>query len=157
MIKLYKEVDGLIRYWETWEHDGVHIIHRGRIGETGETKELRDSHSRSASDAVDAEIEERKSEGYEEIPIERHDVLLIEYAIEDMGATADLDKLHSLEARMNETLGWTGLGHCDGCSIGSGTMEVCCMVVDFESAREVINKDLAETEFSDYSRIYREE
>ena len=45
----------------------------------------------------------------------------------------------------------------DGGSSGSGTMEVCCMVVDFEIARQAIQKDLAETEFSDYSRIYQEQ
>jgi hypothetical protein len=58
---------------------------------------------------------------------------------------------------MDETLGWTGLGHCDGGSIGSGTMEVCCLVVDFQIAKKVIQKDLAKTEFSDYSRIFEEE
>jgi hypothetical protein len=57
---------------------------------------------------------------------------------------------------MNEVLGWTGLGHCDGGSIGSGTMEVCCMVVDVDIATRVIESDLKNTEFEDYSRIYEE-
>ncbi len=57
---------------------------------------------------------------------------------------------------MNETLGWSGLGHCDGGSIGSGTMEVCCFVVDFDIAKSVIEADLKSTEFDDYSRIYDE-
>lgn len=39
-------------------------------------------------------------------------------------------------------LGWTGLGHVDGGSIGSGTMEVGCEVVDFENS-----------EFRDYKEI----
>jgi hypothetical protein len=54
---------------------------------------------------------------------------------------------------MNETLGWTGLGNCDGGSIGSGTMEVCCFVVDFKIAKRVVEKDLKNTKFADYSRI----
>jgi len=57
---------------------------------------------------------------------------------------------------MNETLGWTGLGACDGGSIGSGSMEVCCFVVDFNAAKQVIEADLEGTEFGDYSRIYDE-
>ena len=57
---------------------------------------------------------------------------------------------------MNETLGWTGLGHCDGGSIGSGTMEACCFVVDFDIAKRVIEKDLAGSEFADFSRIFDE-
>ena len=73
-----------------------------------------------------------------------------------MGNTDDLDKRHRLEERKNETLGWTGLGHCDGGSIGSGTMEVCNFVVDFEIAKKVIEEDLIETQLSDFARIYDE-
>ena len=58
---------------------------------------------------------------------------------------------------MNETLGWTGLGDCDGGSIGSGTMEVCCYVADFDIAKRAIEADLRDTEFGDYTRIYRED
>ena len=73
-----------------------------------------------------------------------------------MGTPKDLEKRHALEERMNETLGWTGVGHCDGGSIGSGTMEVCCFVVDFDTAKRVIEEDLKGTKFADYSRIYEE-
>ena len=58
---------------------------------------------------------------------------------------------------MDETLGWTGLGYCDGGSIGSGTMEVCCLVVDFDTAAKLIEADIQETEFADYTRIYPED
>lgn len=57
---------------------------------------------------------------------------------------------------MNETLGWTGLGHCDGGSIGSGTMEICCLVADFEIAKRVIGADLAGTKFADFTQIIQE-
>ena len=81
---------------------------------------------------------------------------MIEYKVDGFGNEADLDKRHRLEDRMNETLGWTGVGACDGGSIGSGTMEVCCFVVDFKIAQAVVENDLAGTEFADYSRIYEE-
>ena len=83
--------------------------------------------------------------------------LLIEYAVDGFGTSADLNKRHSLEDRMNETLGWTGIGNCDGGSIGSGTMEVCCFVADFEVAKRIIEADLAGTKFADFTRIYHEE
>jgi len=57
---------------------------------------------------------------------------------------------------MNETLGWTGLGHCDGGSIGSGTMVVCCFVGDFRIAKRIIEEDLRDTTFGDYARILNE-
>jgi len=80
----------------------------------------------------------------------------IEYSIDGMGSSSDLDKRHALEDRMNEMLGWVGVGHCDGGSIGSGTMEACCMVVDAEIAMRAIADDLKGTQFADYSRIYEE-
>jgi len=42
-----------------------------------------------------------------------------------------------------------------GGSIGSGTMEVGCRVVDFEIAKKVIQDNLKGTEFGDYSRIHQ--
>ncbi|MGH8498656.1 MAG: hypothetical protein ACRERV_07615, partial [Methylococcales bacterium] len=70
---------------------------------------------------------------------------------------ADLKKRHSLEDRLNDLLGWTGLGNFDGGSIGSGSMEVCCYVVDFDIAKAAIESELAGTKFADYSRIYDED
>ena len=40
--------------------------------------------------------------------------------------------------------------------MGSGSMEVCCFVIDFDIAKAVIEKDLKETEFSNYTRIFIE-
>lgn len=48
------------------------------------------------------------------------------------------------------------MGMCDGGSIGSGSMEVCSYVVDFEVAKILIENDLAGTEFANYTRIFDE-
>lgn len=108
-------------------------------------------------EAVEEALSSAISDGFE--PFEEDDmhVLLVEYVVEGMGAEADLEKRHELEDILNESLGWTGLGHCDGGSIGSGTMEACCYVVDFQIAKSVLEKDLAGTKFCDFSRIYDED
>lgn len=72
------------------------------------------------------------------------------------GIEGNLEKRHRLETRMNETLGWAGLGECDGGSIGSGSMEVCTFVVDFDVAKALIAQDLAGSEFANYTRIFGE-
>lgn len=59
-----------------------------------------------------------------------------------MGTKKDLDKRHRLEERLNELIGWIGLDHVNGGSIGSGTMEAGCVVVDYKIAKTVIEKKL---------------
>ena len=158
MLKLYRMDDDAKAYWETWEEaPGRHRVHWGALGTRGESKVITSTFLRSAEKAIQKEIDGLVAQGFRPILPEDHAVLMIEYGIEGMGSEDDLLKRHALEDRMNETLGWTGLGACDGGSIGSGTMEVCNLVVDYEIAKKVVEHDLAETEFADFSRIYRED
>ncbi|WP_396271168.1 hypothetical protein [Ideonella sp.] len=156
MLKLYKRIGDVLHYHEAWANDAEVIEHWGSVGARGQLREHPLQKGQSAEEAVESLLQPRLLEGYLPIAEEDHATLLIEYPVAHMGTNQDLDKRHALEDRMNETLGWTGLGACDGGSIGSGTMEVCCFVVDFEVAQRVIAEDLKETEFGDYSRIYDE-
>ncbi len=153
MLKLYKRADGVLRYHEAWLNGETIYEHWGIVGERGSTKDHRLPKGKDEEDAVLDVLRPAADAGFRPIDTEDHARLLIEYAVDGMGTGDDLDKRHALEERMGETLGWTGLGACDGGSIGSGTMEVCCFVVDFEIAKRVIETDLAGTEFSDFTRI----
>lgn len=155
MLKLYKLTENKKEYWETWDNGkGSHTIHWGVLGTKGSSKTIKASPSQSIEETIQKEIDNLINQGYVTIELENHYTLLIEYLIKGMGTKEDLEKRHKLEARMNETLGWTGLGACDGGSIGSNTMEVYNFVVDFKIAKKVIEKDLANTKFSNYSKIY---
>ena len=156
MLKLYKTTGDRTLYWETWENNGVHTVHWGELGTTGQSKELKSSLLKKAETDIQKEIDGLVQDGYAPADPEEVFVLMIEYAVDGMGSPEDLEKRHRLEDRMNETLGWTGLGNCDGGSIGSGSMEVCCIVVDFGVAKTVIEEDLRGTEFENYTRIYDE-
>ena len=158
MLKLYKLTNNEKSYWETWDNDdGTHTIHWGELGTQGQDKTIKSSLIKKATDIIQKEIDKLVSEGYRPIDPEDHYTLLIEYEVNGFGNEKDLDKRHRLEDRMNETLGWTGLGACDSGSIGSGTMEACNYVVDFEIAKKVIENDLKGTEFENYTRIYDED
>ncbi len=155
MLKLYRFGDDADEYWETWEtEDGVHVVHWGELGTEGQTRQLTEP---NAEDVIQQEVDARVEEGFHPLEPEDHYTLMIEYAVDGMGTEADVEKRARLEDRLDQTLGWTGLGDCDGGSIGSGTMEVCAYVVDFDLARAVIERDLAGTEFADYTRIYDED
>jgi hypothetical protein len=157
MLKLYRLSAVKKEYWETWEGgSNTHTVHWGEIGTRGTSKTVKSTRTVPATSVIQKEIDDRVSAGFAPVEPDEHATLMIEYAVEGMGSKADVEKRHRLEDRMNEVLGWTGLGACDGGSIGSGTMEVCCFVVDFELARRVITEDLRGTEFENFTRIYDE-
>ena len=156
-MKLYKRVDGKLHFWETWDiNDKTGATNKGIVGQRGDYKEIKSGLFSSFRKEIQKEIDNYCKDGYMEVNIEDYFTLLIEFTVEGMGTSKDVEKRTRLQDRMNETLGWTGLGHCDGGSIGSGTMEVCCYVIDYEIAKSVIAQDLKETEFSDYTRIFDE-
>jgi hypothetical protein len=156
MLKLYKLIDNQLHYWETWDKDEkTAIVHWGIVGQTGQDKEVKSGLLSNFRKTVQKEIDEKLKECYTEFDEDNYSFLEIEYKIDGFGTEKDLDKRHRLEEKMDEVLGWTGLGHTDGGSIGSGTMEVGCVVVDFDIAKKVIQEKLKDTEFGDYSRIIK--
>ena len=94
-------------------------------------------------------------DGYKDISDQRV-ILIIEYKVDGFGTEKDLDKRYELQDWLNSKLGWTGLGRCDGGSIGSGTMETASFVVNFDLAKKILERDLKETKFANYTRIYKE-
>ena len=155
MIKLYKDIENKLHYWETWDKDTkTGVIHWGEVGTQGEFKEVKSGLMSNYANQVRKEMEQKRKEGFSEFDEENYAFLEIEYKIDGFGTEQDLDKRHRLESKMDEVLGWTGLGHTDGGSIGSGTMEVGCIVVDFEIAKKVVEESLKNTEFENYYRIF---
>jgi hypothetical protein len=156
MHKLYKSIDSVLHYHEAWTEEKHIVEHWGKVGDRGESKEHPLPKVYDEDEILNATLSSAVEAGF--IPFDDEDmsVLLVEYTVVGMGSKADLKKRHSLEDRLNDLLGWTGLGNCDGGSMGSGSMEACCFVVDFNMAKAVIESDLAGTKFADYSRIYDE-
>src|SRR5258706_6053550 len=130
MIKLYKIYNDTLHYWETWDNANKSaIVHWGTVGEIGQKNEIKSGLFSNFRKTVQREIDEKVNDGYTEFDDDRKTLLEIEYIIDGFGTEQDLNKRHQLEAIMDEVLGWTGLGHTDGGSNGSGTMEIACLVV----------------------------
>lgn len=159
MQKLYKRISGVLHYHEAWaeQENGVVVEHWGQTGEQGETKNHPLTAGEDEDEAITSVLSNALSNGYEPFDEDDMHILLVEYTVDGMGNKQDLEKRQALEDLLNESLGWTGLGHCDGGSIGSGTMEACCYVVDFSTAKKVLEKDLGGGRFGDYTRIYEED
>jgi hypothetical protein len=140
MLKLYRRATRQTNYWETWEGDDWIFVHHGVPGDTGRTTRL--PRSAASRDQVRAEARRQRLAGYAEVPDEALATVLLQYRLETWGTEEDLQRRHKVQDLMDNCLGWTGLGHCDGGDIGSGTMNVCCLVVDPDVAIPVIVREL---------------
>jgi predicted DNA-binding WGR domain protein len=156
LLKLYKRLSNGLSYSEAWTSDGELTHHWGQVGERGQMIDRRLDSEQEPNQAILEALQPAIADGFQPIPMDEHSILLVEYVVEGIGNDQDLAKRHSLEDVLNELLGWTGLGACDGGSSGSGTMEVCCFVVDFSVAQRTIEKALTGTEYSNFNRIYEE-
>jgi hypothetical protein len=142
MLKLYKRVGNSILYWEAWDSEGRVLIHWGTAGDRGDTREVTVQPGDEPATVIRREATIPLSKGYQAIPTEKLIRLVVQYKIKGMGTVKDLDKRNVVEELMNECLGWSGLGHCDGGDIGSGTMNVFCFVVDGRLALTTVVAEL---------------
>ncbi|NDW10808.1 hypothetical protein [Dysgonomonas sp. 520] len=145
MVKLYKPVDGEMKYFEVWLTDTGLTIHTGVLGDTGKTEDFsykKDSEL-SPRKAMAKFVFDQKERGYAEI--EDLEELVVQYSYSDNDdQNKMLDKRNKVEDILNDCLGWTGNGHCDGGDIGSGTMNLFCYVVDKDIAAQSILEVLKE-------------
>ena len=145
MIKLYKRSERQIHYWEAWEHDDKIVFHWGVVGETGQTSEHWPTQSHHHHRVIEEEAGKRRAEGYSEITIEDHRTLIVQYRTQGWEPALALEKRRKVEELLNEWLGWTGNGHCDGGDIGGGTINVFLLVVDAYLATKTIIEALKKT------------
>lgn len=147
MIKLYKFEADKVSYWEAWEADGEIIFHRGVLGDRGETRKVALKRNESSNISIAGEANKYRAEGYRELKEDEQHMVFVQYKVDGFGTPEDLEKRHEVEALLNECLGWTGNGNCDGGDIGSGTMNVCSLVVNPYLACEAIVEELRENSF----------
>ena len=157
LFKLYQKIDGALHYREAWVSEELTVVeHRGRCGDEGETR----SHvceTAAAAQKTYAQLKRAaRAEGFRAISPSKHAKLVVELPINGFGSNSDLDRRHALEDFLDDLVGWLGLGHLDGGSTGSDTMEAMCYVVDFQIAKDAIQQALRNSNFSDFARVYRE-
>jgi len=155
-FKLYRRTSGSLEYHEAWPGDGVVMEHWGRCGDGGEVREHPATTDRQVGRVL-AEIETgARRAGFRPVAPSRHTALVVEYEMPTGGSAGPTTPDRAeLEEALDQLVGWLGLGHCDGGSTGSGTMEVFLDVVDYECARSALMRELASGPYAQFSRIYR--
>lgn len=155
MVKLYKKTDGQIQYFEVWlNEDNTITSHSGTLGDVGETENL-DSDSNDGLPVkvqMDKLIFEARQNGYEVIDDMTELVIQFSYSIND--ARKDVEQeVVDIESIVNNCLGWTGNGHCDGWNIDAGKVNMFCFVMDKDIAVETITDEVESGELLNDLRI----
>jgi predicted DNA-binding WGR domain protein len=155
LFKLYQRIEGRLHYHEAWRREQAVFEHCGACGERGQVQEHAVSDDSQAEELFEKLKREARAKGFRPIPKSRHATLVIEYPIDGFGGADDLQRRHEIEDFLDQQIGWLGLGRCDGGSTGAGTMEIFCIVVDFELAKTSLVRELSRSPFAGFQRIYR--
>lgn len=153
LIKMTKTVADEVLYWEVWQDGRTLFIHYGIVGDTGETEEKKLSLFQKAEKLMEDLAEEKTNEGYEYLDEDKLFELVVQYSYEENQIVETLEKRQNVEDIMNECLGWTGNGSCDGGDIGSGTANIFNLVVDVEKAIQTIIVELKNNDLLDGVKI----
>ena len=124
MIKLLKDLVGQLHYWEVWKDGNLLITHYGVVGEEGSRFETAVQPNETASKLMRRQAQQKIKDGFYSLKEDDLEEITIRYKLNGFGDENDLDKRHAIQDLMNQVLGWTGNGHCDGGDIGSGEMNI---------------------------------
>lgn len=150
LLKLYKKTEEGTQYWETWNTDKENaVIHWGELGLTGDDASIEADSHQELKNKINSLIEEKKKEGFKEVPIDEQFTVLISFKLKTWGTTADLDKREEIRSIVTEHLGWTGNGICDDGEIGSGEMTLFADVIDPYVAIKSITKEFQEKKIAE--------
>lgn len=144
MIKLIKEINNKMAYWEVWKDGKILTIHSGFVGKTGDTNEVKLKMFERSEKIMENLAEEKLAEGYDYLDEDELIEIVLQYPYEEQHVEKALEKRQQVEDLMNECLGWTGNGSSDGGDIGTGTTNVFNYVIDVEKALNTIIKELTE-------------
>jgi hypothetical protein len=89
-------------------------VHYGKVGAKGQNKTVKVKFWQSPDSVIKKELADAWKERFQELDIEDHVVLLVQYQIDGFSDENDIKKRYAVEDVLNESLGWTGNGICDG-------------------------------------------
>lgn len=139
---MVKVVDDMVLYWEVWQDGKTLVIHHGTVGDIGETEEKKLLLFQKAEKLMGELVEEKANDGYNSLAEDELLELVVQYSYGEHQMEVTLEKRHHVEDLMNECLGWTGNGFCDGGDIGSGTANIVNYVIDVKKATQTILEEL---------------
>ncbi|MDA2175392.1 hypothetical protein [Bacillus cereus] len=154
MIKLIKQEKDKLLYWEVWEEDKkTLIVHCGCVGDTGEMYEIELYPFQRVEKEMKELADEHLADGYKVLDEEELIEFVLQYDYTENQLEEALEKRNQVQEIMDEALGWSGNGHCDGGDIGSGTINIFNFVIEVDKALQTTLEELENQRFLDGVKI----
>jgi len=147
LIRLLKKGEKEWGFWEAWyeEKEALYAVHVGTVGEKGgQYSVLSDQAAGNNLQALQEWINEMKEEGYVEVTKEDLQPLHVQFF--HLNAE-DVETRYRIEQILDECLGTTGNGHCDGGDDSRGGLVFICRVLQIDQAVVDVRQALRETSF----------
>jgi predicted DNA-binding WGR domain protein len=152
-VRLYKSEGGGLQYHEAWISGAKIMEHWGRVGDRGEIRIHDLATGRNDDMALRRILEPVIARGFSEARDDEWSRLTVTMSSCGGDSILQVAKRHAVEDRLDQVLGWTGLGWCDGGSTGSDGADVDCTVINCDIAEIVVKDDLKDTDVGTESRI----
>ena len=149
---MYKNDAGVIEYWQCWFNDDESIVtyYWGVLGKKGEYTEQPASSTRTTLDEnIQIEISKKIEEGYEL----KADIDLYKINITFLKPLITKSKSDEIIFWLNELLGWSGIGKFNELLDDNEFINFQCLVFDKPMAQRLIEKEVKNTSFNDYTNI----
>lgn len=144
MYKLIKRANNEFLYHEVWEEEGMIVEHFGEVGDAGERRVHPIPPGSDEDQVMEAILRPVSMKGFKEVDEDELVRVHVGQARTGDGDDADLEKRHELEDQLDDLLGDTGLGHCDGGELTSDSVVAYCFVIDSGIAGEVVGNSIDE-------------
>ena len=142
MYKVIKRTEDEFLYHEVWEEEGMIVEHFGELGDPGERRIHPIPPDSDEDQIMESILRPLVTKGFKEAEDEELVRVHVAQARTGRGDDADLEKRHELEDQLDDLLGETGLGHCDGGEFSEERVVAFCFVINAAIAGEVIGNSL---------------
>jgi hypothetical protein len=147
MIELYKREPDGFHYWRAWRYRRIVVTNWGKAGEKGRTHQIRLRKGQTAKAVMEEAARSFIARGFAPIDLDSHATIAVQYRLQGWGSVADLERRRQIEEVLTECLASTCNGFCDGGDLGSGEMNLYCLVLNTEAAKTALVYTLRKNRF----------
>ncbi|MGG1661202.1 hypothetical protein [Brevibacillus sp. NRS-1366] len=136
-----------MRFWEGWyeEKEQLYTVHFGQVGEKGDHYAvLADQVEGRTHQVLQEWADEMKEKGYMEVTNADLRPLTVQFP---NLKESDMEFRYTIEQLLDDCLGRTGNGHCNGGDDSRQGLTLTCRVIQMDKAVAVVVQALRETSF----------